>query len=158
MPLARPLPTVIGPTENALRALLTKILSTTRIKTYPSWVVLNAAASGENWQPAVADALKIELSDVDKLLGELRAVGLMADNAALTRAGATELASARSAVSATTSRLVDGISAEEQATAHFVLDQVRGKAEELLRQSFTLAPTTADTDAPPAPGNRTNSV
>jgi hypothetical protein len=139
MPAARPLPTVIGPAENALRALLTKILSTTRIKTYPAWVILNAAsnadatASSGNWQLAVADALKVELGEVDEVLAQLRAAGLVGNDGSLTALGATELATGRSAVSAATSRLVDGIGEEEQTTARLVLDHVRRKAEELLR-------------------------
>src|SRR4051812_34427043 len=123
MPAARPLPTVIGPAENALRALLTKILSTTRIKTYPAWVILNAAsnadatASSGNWQLAVADALKVELGEVDEVLAQLRAAGLVGNDGSLTALGATELATGRAAVSAATSRLVDGIGEEEQTTA-----------------------------------------
>jgi len=139
MPAARPLPTVIGPAENALRALLTKILSTTRIKTYPAWVVLNAAsnadamASSGNWQIAVADALKVKLAEIYEVLAQLRAAGLVGDDGSLTALGATELATGRSAVSEATSRLVDGIGEEEQTTARLVLDHVRRKAEELLR-------------------------
>jgi hypothetical protein len=139
MPAAPPLPTVIGPAENALRALLTKILSTTRIKTYPAWVILNAAsnadatASSGPWQLAVADALKIELSEVDDVLAQLRAAGLVSHDGLLTALGASELATGRSAVSAATSRLVDGIGEQEQTTARLVLDHVRRKAEELLR-------------------------
>ena len=139
MPAARPLPTVIGPAENALRALLTKILSTTRIKTYTAWVILNAAsnadatASSGNWQLAVADALKVELGEVDEVLAQLRAGGLVSNDSSLTALGATELATGRSAVSAATSRLVDGIGEDEQTTARLVLDHIRRKAEALLR-------------------------
>ena len=138
MPAARPLPTVIGPTENALRALLTKILSTTPIKTYPAWVILNASSnantttSNGHWQLAVADALKVEHGEVDVVLAQLRAAGLVSNDGSLTALGASELATGRSAVSAVTSRLVDGISEEEQTTVRLVLDHVRRKAEELL--------------------------
>lgn len=136
----RPLPTVIGPTENALRALLTKILSPTRIKTYPAWAILNAvsksdaATSAGNWQLAIADALKIGLNEVDGVLAQLRTAGLINDDRSLTALGSTELANGRSLVSAATSRLVDGISKDEQATARRVLDRVRHQADELLRQ------------------------
>jgi len=51
----------------------------------------------------------------------------------LTVLGAAELATARSAVSTATSRLVGGIGEEEQMTARLVLDHVRRTAEELLR-------------------------
>jgi len=139
MQVARPLPTVIGLAENALRALLTKILSTTRIKTYPAWVILNAAsnadatASSGHWQLAVADALKVQLGELNDVLAQLRAAGLVSNDGSLTALGASELAAGRSAVSAATSLLVDGIDAEEQTTARLVLDHVRGRAEELLR-------------------------
>ncbi len=141
MSTARPLPSVIGPAENALRALLTKILSTTRIKTYPAWVILSAvsnadaATSGENWQLAIAGVLKVGLNEVDDVLAQLRAAGLVSNDGSprLSALGAAELATGQSAVSAATSRLVDGISEEEQTTARQVLDHVRRKADELLR-------------------------
>lgn len=137
--MARPLPTVIGPTENALRALLARILSTTRIKTYPAWVILNAvseagdAPSDGDWKRAVADALKIELSEVEGGIAQLCAAGLVGGEGSLTTLGTTELALARAAVSSATSRLVDGIGEEEQAIARDVLDHVRRKADELSR-------------------------
>ena len=133
------LPKVIGPTENALRAVLVKILSTTRIKTYPSWAILNAVcdadatASSGNWQSAVADALKVDMGEVDEVLSQLRAACLVGNNGSLTALGATELATGRSAVSAATSHLVDEITEKEQTTARLVLDHLRRKAEELLR-------------------------
>ena len=138
MPSSRALPTVIGPTENALRALLTRILSTTPIQTYSAWVVLNAAsiaqapASSGRWQDAVADALKVEPGQIDEVLGTLCGAGLVNNDGSLTAGGAAELAIARSTVSAATSRLTDGLSEEAQATARLVLDHIRGKAEELL--------------------------
>jgi hypothetical protein len=135
---ARPLPTVIGPTENALRALLTKILSTTRIRTYPAWVVLNGVSRSDpsdgEWRHAVADALKVGLDELDDLLVQLRDAGLLATDGMLTPLGKVELASARSAVSAATSRLVNGISDEDQSTARRVLDHVRREADDLLRR------------------------
>jgi hypothetical protein len=133
------LPTVIGPTENALRALLTKILSTTRIKTYPAWVILNAVSNadtttgGGNWRLAVAQALKVELDEIDDVFAQLRVAGLVGNDGLLTELGATDLATGRSAVSAATARMVDGIGDQEQATARLVLDHVRRKADELLR-------------------------
>lgn len=136
---ARPLPMVIGSTENALRALLTKILSANRIKTYMAWVILNAASSGgvENsdgsWRLAVADALKVELAQVDDALAQLRAAGLLDDSGSLTALGSTELATVRSAVSAAISCMVDGIGDEDQMIARRVLDLIRRKADELLR-------------------------
>ena len=61
MGTARPLPTVIGPTENVLRALLARVLSTTRIQTYSAWVVMNIVDSSddaaEGSRHMIADAL-----------------------------------------------------------------------------------------------------
>lgn len=137
MPNVRPLPTVIGPTENSLRALLTKILSVTRIRTYPAWVVLNAASRSEavdgDWRSAVADALKVELEAIDDLIDQLAKAGLVGDGGLPTSLGMSELAAGRSAVSAATSHLVDGISDEAQTTARQVLDQVRRRADEMLQ-------------------------
>lgn len=135
----RPLPTVIGPTENALRELLTQVLSSTRIGGYAAWAVLNAASSARpdapraGWRRGVADALKIEEDGVVSVIAELRAIGLLDDDEMLTEAGVAELAAARSEVVATTSRLVDGIDEAEQETTRLVLDRIRGRAEELLR-------------------------
>ncbi|WP_342618034.1 hypothetical protein [Rhodoferax sp. GW822-FHT02A01] len=139
MPVSRPLPSVIGPAENALRALLTKTLSTTAIKTYPGWVCLNALSkasvtpSNGNWRLAVADALKVELGEVEGVLDQLRATGLVGNDDMPTALGETELAKGRSTVSRATSCLVEGIGEEEQETVRQVLDQIRRKAEELLR-------------------------
>lgn len=142
----RPLPTVIGPTENALRELLTQTLASTRIDDYPAWVVINAASGAGpdaprgSWQRGVADALKIEPDDIDTVIARLRAAGLLDDDDTLTEAGATELAAARSVVAATTSLLVGGISDAEQESTRRVLDRIRRRAEELLSPP---APTTA---------------
>ncbi len=138
MPDARPLPTVIGQTENALRALLTRTLSTTRIKTYPAWVVLNAAsnagatAPSVRWRRAVAEALKVEPGVVDDVVAQLSADGLARDDGSLTARGTAELVTVRTAVATTTSRLIEEVSEEAQAAARSVLDHVRRRAEELL--------------------------
>jgi hypothetical protein len=134
----RPLPTVIGPTENALRALLTKTLSTTSIGNYQAWVSLNAisnAGSGDsngNWRPQVADALKIEPAALETTFDELAAAGLVSSQGALTTAGAAELATARLLVTATTSQLTQGIGESEQETTRQVLDHIRHQAERFL--------------------------
>lgn len=134
----RPLPTLIGPTENALRALLTNVLSTTRINTYPEWVIINAASNADaaapdgSWRQAAADSLKVEPGVVDDVLTRLRAQGLVDDLGLPTVLGTAELTAARSAVAATTAGLVDGISEQEQVTTGRVLDHIRRRAEELL--------------------------
>ncbi len=136
---ARPLPTLIGPAENALRALLTRTLSATRINNYTAWVILNAAsgadaAPGGHWKSEVADALKVEIDDVDGALLELRVAGLIDGEGALTVLGASELARGRAEVSAATARIVQGIGDDDQMIARRVLTQVRRNAEELLRR------------------------
>lgn len=139
MTAVRPLPTVIGPTENALRALLTTTLATTSIDGYPAWVTLNMAskadvggASDDSWRAAVADALKVPVGVVDGVVAQLRTVGLLADNGTLTERGAAELATAWTAVAAATSGLVAGISEADQETTRQVLDQIRRNAENAL--------------------------
>lgn len=144
MPPTRPLPTVIGTTENALRALLTETLSSTRIGTYQAWVILNAASNAdptaprESWHQGVADALKLEPGDVVEVIGGLRETGLLSDRETLTDTGAIELAKARSEVAAITSRLTDGISNAEQDTTRLVLDRIRSNAEALLNHDAQL--------------------
>ncbi|WP_226533862.1 hypothetical protein [Microbacterium paraoxydans] len=137
MPTTPPLPTVTGRTENALRALLTKTLSTTPISSYRGWVVLNAveanaSASATSWRAAVADALKVEQGTIDEVLDELRSTDLVDDHDAVTSFGRVELSAARAVVSATTARLVEDLSEAEQETTRSVLDRVRIRAEELL--------------------------
>lgn len=138
MPSDRPLPTVIGPTENALRALLGQTLSSTAIASYSAWVVMNAASSAdpvapnEGWQSALADALKVEPMEIEGILRDLEDAGLLDESRRLTRVGTAELAAARSAVRAATLRLVEGIDEGEQQTARRVLDQIRDRAEAQL--------------------------
>ena len=140
MPPTPPLPTVIGRTENSLRALLTQILASTRIETYPAWVVLNGAASGDaddskdDWRRAASDALKVEASVVDAVVAQLVQAGLVSANGAVTAEGAAELATARPAVAKATALLMEGVSEEEQAATRRVLEHVRDRADVLLRQ------------------------
>lgn len=134
----RPLPTVIGPTENALRALLEQTLASTAIANYPAWVVINTASSAaqsgraEGWMSAVADALKVEVGDIHGILRDLQSAGLLDEHGSLTQDGAAELSAARSAVGATTFRLLEGIDHSQQETTRHVLDSLRHKAESLL--------------------------
>ena len=135
MPSARPLPTVIGPTENALRALLGRTLSSTPIAGYSAWVVLNAVVavdSSNGWRQRAADGLKADPDEIDRVLAELRTAGLVDDSGALTAAGTAGLATARAAVTGTTLRLVEGIEEVEQETTRRVLDAIRRRAEGLL--------------------------
>lgn len=134
MSSARPLPTVIGPTENALRALLARALSSTLIPGYSAWVVINAvsaAGPGNNWRERTADGLKANPDDLEAVLDELRSAGLV-DGEVLTARGADELTAARAAVTEATRGLLEGIDEAQQETTRQVLDAIRRKAEELL--------------------------
>lgn len=138
MPATRPLPTVIGPTENALRALLAKTLAHTRISSYRAWVVLNAldagrAAPDAPWRTAAAGALKVDDGVLDLVLAELRSEHLVDEQHALTAFGRAELSAARAAVAASTARLVEDLGEAEQETTRLVLDRIRRRAEELVR-------------------------
>lgn len=130
---SRSLPAVIGPTENALRALLTATLSTTRIDGYAAWVTLNAAsqAQGVEWRPATANALKVSQSVVDEVFKRLEADGLV-NSDGLTDDGARELVAARSAVARATSGVVSGIDDVDAERLLRTLDQIRANAEAAL--------------------------
>lgn len=138
MPNIPPLPAVLGPTENALRALLMALLAKTRIRSYLAWVVLNAANSAHteqrgHWRGTVSKALKIQSAEVDSVLSQLHADGLVDSAGVPTDLGAAELAAARLAVASATSELVDGIDPADLATTSQVLEKVRAKAELLLQ-------------------------
>jgi hypothetical protein len=135
MPSARPLPSVIGPTENALHSLLTQTLAATSIPGYPAWVVLNAVSTrdaSDEWRRRASKGLKADADEIDAVLHGLRTAGLVGGGGTLTAAGAVELATARAAVAEATGRLVEGIDEAEQETARRVLDAIRLKAEGLL--------------------------
>jgi len=134
MSSAPPLPTVIGRTENALRALLAHTLSPTRIPGYPAWIVLNAMTADRSpgaWRARAAAALARE-GEIDGVLAELRSAGLVDDAELLTTAGTAQLAAARTAVAQASRLLVEGITEPEQDAVHRVLDTIRRRADELL--------------------------
>ena len=135
----RSLPTVIGPTENALRALLTATLSATRIDGYAAWVVLNAASrtQGGDWRPATAEALKVPQSVVDDVAEGLERDGLLTGAGGPTDDGMRELEAARSAVARATSGVVAGIDDADQEQARRTLDQIRHNAEAALMELST---------------------
>lgn len=135
----RSLPTVIGPTENALRALLTAALSTTRIDGYAAWVALNAASRAQDgdWRPATADALKVSQSVVDDVTDRLERAGLVNGSGGLTEDGTRELEAARSVVARVTSRVVADIADVDQEQVCRTLDQVRHNAEVALMELST---------------------
>ncbi|MFD2418491.1 hypothetical protein [Amycolatopsis pigmentata] len=140
MSAERALPTVIGPTENALRALLAKTLSTTAIADYEAWVTLNivsrAAGDGADAgsrRSAVADGLRQPVTAGNDVIARLRTTKLLDEDGTLTDRGAAELAAARVAVRDVTSALVAGISDVDQETTRQVLDRIRHNAENHLR-------------------------
>ncbi|MFK4728198.1 hypothetical protein ROT00_00765 [Agromyces mediolanus] len=135
MSSARPLPTVIGPTENSLRALLARTLSHIRVPGYPAWIVLNAMTADRSagaWRQRAAAALAAGQDEIDGVLAELRRAGLVADEETLTAAGVAELAAARTAVAQASRLLVEGITEPEQDAVRRVLDTIRRRAEELV--------------------------
>lgn len=128
---ARPLPSVIGPTENALRALLNQTLSATLIPGYAAWVVLNSASNADSLEDArreAADGLQADLDEIDAVFSLLRIAGLVDTAGTLTRVGAAELTTARTAVAIATRRLVEGIDDADQETARRVLDVIHSRA------------------------------
>lgn len=131
----QPLPTVIGPTENALRALLMATLGGSAIGEYTHWVALNAASRGERpttWRQDVATSLKVSEDIVDGALDDLRSRGLVQGTGDLTERGHQELSVARAAVGSATAQAVAGISEDDLQTADRVLRAVLGNVERLL--------------------------
>ncbi|MDP3890824.1 hypothetical protein [Nocardioides sp.] len=140
MSATRPLPTVIGPTENALRALLVHVLSDSAICTYEAWVAMSSAANDAaegpgamNWRAALANRLAKPLPFVDEVVERLRKAGLIDSSGAVTDRGAAELAAARAAVGEVSSAVVADIPQPDQDVARRVLDKIRLNAEDHLR-------------------------
>jgi DNA-binding MarR family transcriptional regulator len=131
----RPLPAVIGPTENALRSLLSRVLASTLIDGYDEWVALNHASGGGNAVVStVAAALKVDVSTSKRVLERLATKGLVTD-LRLTPTGEAQLVDARGAVAAVTATLVEGIDERDQQTARTVLDAIRERAEVALARA-----------------------
>lgn len=131
---ARPLPTVIGPTENALRALLERTLAATAIDGYPSWVVLNGVdrANGGPWRESAAAALAVTPEAIGDVIGRLTGAGLMDGADRLTDHGRRELGVARSAVADATARTLIGVDVQDEQVARRVLDRIRHNAQRAL--------------------------
>lgn len=134
-PDVRPLPTVVGPTETALRALLERTLTGTAIDGYPAWVVINGAAradSDNRWPASVAAALRATPEVVGRVIERLAQCGLLDETGALTDQGRQELAVARAAVVEATAMVLVGIDAADEQAARRVLDRMRHNAEHAL--------------------------
>lgn len=138
----RPLPTVIGPTENALRALLQKTLDRSPIGHYPQWVAMNLAdresLSAPDFTVRLAEELKGSAASADRTVQQLVNGGLMhasADGCTLTQSGEKSLREGRRVVKSATDRLAEGIAQQDIEITIRTLDIVRTNAErELLRQ------------------------
>lgn len=136
MPDQRPLPTVIGPTENALRALLHRLLALTPIRSYERWVALNviarSARSRDEAGGVLADALKVDKARVESILADLEAEHLIknaGDALHISAAGSAALDQARPRVSEVTARLIHSVPPANVEIAVQVLDEVRSNAE-----------------------------
>lgn len=132
----RPLPTIIGPTENTLRALLAQTLSATAIDTYEEWVYLSMTAAGAPVD-VVSAALRIPTDRVGMIADELVARGLLRERTALSETGQAELARTKERVSRTTGLLTAGIEPRHLEICGHVLDTVREAAERLLVDAAT---------------------
>ena len=125
------LPTVIGPTENALRALLRHVLASTSIDSYEEWVAMNLASRKvDDLRAGLADALKVTEARVDEMLYGLTERGLFAiDELILTDDGREALESARHLVATATANVLEGIDNADIEVATRVLAAVRRGAE-----------------------------
>jgi hypothetical protein len=133
----RPLPTVVGPTENALRALLMQLLATTPLDSYEQWAVLNLVDRHSGDDKALVDVvvegLVVDDTEARTILRTLDDRGLLHRVNGAWRpspVGADLLSLERQRVAAVTARLLDGIAATDLVTAVRVLDQVRERAQE----------------------------
>lgn len=133
------LPAVIGPTENALRALSHRLLAQTSIRSYERWVVLNmiagSAASRDEVRRALVDALQVDPTRVDSILTDLASEGWISeahDRLLVSPDGAAMLDRARSHVTEVTARLTHSASPGAIDVALHVLDTLRSSAEREL--------------------------
>ncbi len=138
----RPLPTVIGPTENALRRLLHKTLVGSPIGNYAQWVAMNYAdrepLDASEFTVRVAEELKDSPQSINREVQQLVSGGLLQASAAgytLTQFGRNALREGRKLVRSATARLMDGVAELDVEATVRTLDRVRANAErELARQ------------------------
>jgi len=131
----RPLPPVIGATENALRPLLARALAGSLIEGYDEWVYLNIQERADDpaqVEELVADALKQPCEAVVAVRSRLVDAGLLDTEGLLTAAGREQLNRCRELVSETTQALIAGIDPAAVQTTIDTLDTVRTRAEQLL--------------------------
>ena len=131
---ARPLPPVIGVTENALRPLLTHALAGSLIGGYAEWVYLNIQERADDparVEELVADALKQPREVVAAARTRLLDAGVLDTDGSLTGSGREQLNRCRDMVSAITQALTAGIDPAAVQTTLDTLDTVRARAEHL---------------------------
>lgn len=131
----RPLPPVIGATENALRPLLTHVLSGSLIGGFDEWAYLNiqdGAGHPTQVEAQVADALKQPREAVATIRSRLVNAGLLDASGSLTTVGREQLSDRRGLIAQTTQALTDGIDPAAVQTTIETLETVRTRAEQLV--------------------------
>ena len=125
----RALPTVIGPTENALRSLLQSILTPSEVDNDREWAYLNLTAGGTP-QSAILSTMGITSAELLAIRVSLAARSLIDGKGELTPSGLEALAQLRPKVAEMTERLMKGIDDTEAQAAVRVLDAIRHNAAE----------------------------
>jgi hypothetical protein len=133
----RPLPTLIGPIENALRALLGSLVAASPVPTYEEWAVMNLVASSEidDQVGAILDGLQCSGFEAAAILTALSTRGLIEERDErwfLTTYGVSVLEPLRVCVASVSSTLTAGIDDRELDAARRV---PRKRAEESDRRS-----------------------
>lgn len=131
----RPLPPVIGATENALRPLLAHVLAGSLIGGFDEWVYLNIRDGADDptrVEELVADALKQPREVVATIRTRLVDASLLDADGSLTAIGREQLSNRRGLVAQTTEALTVGIDPAAVQTTIETLDTVRTRAEQLF--------------------------
>lgn len=133
-PPPRSLPSAIGGTENALRALLELVLEHSGIDGYDEWVALNIVDRTRSTTDAIdeiARALATSRTEagraVDALVGK-RLVTVLRDSSEPSASGRALLAELRARIGEATRGLVDGLDDADLETTLRVLDHLRDAA------------------------------
>ena len=126
----RALPTVIGPTEIALRSLLQSILTPSDVNDDREWAYLNLTAGGTP-QSAILSTMGIRSTELRAIRAELGTRGVIDGKGELTPSGFEALAQLRPKVAEMTERLMKGIDDTEAQVAVRVLDAIRRNADEI---------------------------
>jgi haloalkane dehalogenase len=133
-------PQLLGEAENALRAVLGRVLAGTGV-TYQQWVLLNVtaadgkAADRDRLTARATDALKISPAALDAEIAALTAAGYLdadRERVRLTPAGRQWHADRRAAVGQATGRIFSNLPEDDLAAATRVLTAVTTRANDLL--------------------------